>query len=256
MPVFKEEVVKVEEDCVLKELLRPCQNHETEILTQQALELMCGAILLVLERQCTDQLPGGKYHNPTNEMKMQSSSVPTSNIISERDFAIFDNLLKAKPNASVTALEALIMWSNNKPPTWLASLGRKERAQALQDARLNIPKIREKMRMRRFAIIKERKEKLEENRKKLEEKRNELKKKKINLTLKLETLGGLWRSEQAICAALNDFKSEKDKTSALYIQLQFHHLVLNSVSPKAFYFQKSHSEKGKKVDFDFDTTSD
>ena len=93
-------------------------------------------------------------------MKMQSSSVPTSNIISECDFAIFDNLLKAKPNASVTALEAPMVWSNNKPSTWLASLGQKERTQALQDARLNVPKIQEKMRMCRFPIMKERKEKL------------------------------------------------------------------------------------------------
>lgn len=68
--------------------------------------------------------------------------------------------------------------------------------------------------------------------------------------MKLETLGGLWRSEQAIHTSLCNIKSEKDKINALYIQLQFHHLVLSSVSPKSFYFQKSHSEKGKKVDFD------
>ena len=42
---------------------------------------------------------------------------------------------------------------------------------------------------------------------------------------------------------------EKQKIDALYIQLQFYHIVLNSSAPESFFFQKSHSTKGKKVDF-------
>ena len=45
--------------------------------------------------------------------------MPTSNIISEHNFAMFDNL-KTKPHTSVITLESFILWSNNKPSSWVA----------------------------------------------------------------------------------------------------------------------------------------
>ena len=63
---------------------------------------------------------------PSDNLKLQASNVVTSNIISERDFARFDNLLKSKPNATVTALEATIMWCDNKPSEWLDKMSESE----------------------------------------------------------------------------------------------------------------------------------
>ena len=94
------------------------EDEEFEILTQQPLELLCTSILLVLERQCYEQLSGGQYFNPSDDLKAQAKNVLPSNVIAERDFAIFDNLLEAKLNSAVTSLEATIMWCANKPAKW------------------------------------------------------------------------------------------------------------------------------------------
>ena len=47
-------------------------DQEFQILTQQALELICSALLLCLERQCEDQLPGGKYWSPDEKLTAQA----------------------------------------------------------------------------------------------------------------------------------------------------------------------------------------
>ena len=39
-----------------------------------------------------DHLPDGKYHNPSAKLITEIKSVPTTNVISERDFAKFDRI--------------------------------------------------------------------------------------------------------------------------------------------------------------------
>ena len=149
----------------------------------------------MLERQCQDQLPGGKYADPSPQLKMQASSVPTSNIISERDFAIFDNLLREKPNARVLSLEAMIMWAQNKPSDWLDGSDEQSRAQKHKNARKMADVIRQKMKQRRKEILSIRRRKLEENRRKQEEKKSKMKEKKISISIKVEKIGGIWKNE-------------------------------------------------------------
>ena len=141
------------------------------------------------------------------------------------------------------------MWSSNKPSTWLDSLDASVRAQKHDEARKNVVLIRQRMRERRADIITARKEKMEANQKKLEEKRNELKQKKIDLALQIEKLGGMWKSETEIRKKVDKIKEEKKKISAIYTQLQFHHTVLNSSAPKNYFFQKSYTEKRRKIEF-------
>lgn len=74
------------------------QGEEMEILTQQALELICAGMLVILERQAEEQLEGSYLSDPTEELKLQVSNVSQHNMASERDFALFDNLLRFRPN--------------------------------------------------------------------------------------------------------------------------------------------------------------
>ena len=106
------------------------------------MEILCATILIVLERQCADQLPGGKYYAPSEDMMQQASEVPTSNIISERDFALFDVLLKSKPAVTTVSLEALIMWTSNKLAGWLFSLPENECSKYQEQSRKMVEKIR------------------------------------------------------------------------------------------------------------------
>ena len=55
-----------------------------------------------------DQLPGGKYHNPSAGLIAETKSVSTTNVISERDFGKLHRFLREKPNASTLSLEAMI----------------------------------------------------------------------------------------------------------------------------------------------------
>ena len=48
---------------------------------------------------------------------------------------------------------------------------------------------------------------------------------------------------------LRNIEEENMKIEAIYTQLQFHSIVLTSCVPKEFYFQKSHTEKGRKIGF-------
>ena len=130
--IFNESIAPVNKDHIYDELFKVPDDQEFQIMTQQMLTLLCSAILLVLESQCEDQLPGGKYFDPSEKLKIQVSNVVTSNIISERDFARFDNILKTKPRSTVTSLEATIMWSSNKPAKWLDTLNDEEREKNLK----------------------------------------------------------------------------------------------------------------------------
>ena len=47
-------------------------------------------------------------------MLRETKSVPKTNVVSERDFAQLDRLLREKPNASTLSLEGMIMLANNK----------------------------------------------------------------------------------------------------------------------------------------------
>ena len=56
-----------------------------------------------------DHLLGGQYYSVTDEhLIKETDSVPTTNVSPERDFAVFDRLLREKPNAMSISLESLI----------------------------------------------------------------------------------------------------------------------------------------------------
>ena len=247
LPVFDEEIVHLHKSCVFDSLLQT-SDHEFDVLTQQATELICSAMLLVLENQCEDQLPGGKYWQPDENFKTQAASVPTSNIVSERDFAVFDVLLKTRPNATTVAVEALIMWANNKPSKWLENLSDSERAERFEEARANVIPIKERMKARRKQILDERKKKMQEKQQKKEGDEKKKSQQKMELLLKIEKIGGLWKSVEAVNRHLRNC-DEKEKIDMLYVQLQFHNFVLNSSSPERYYFQKSRTLNQQKIDF-------
>ena len=52
-------------------------DEEFAALAQQSLEIIFYAILIILERQCRDQLLGGKYWNADSNIKRISSNAPT-----------------------------------------------------------------------------------------------------------------------------------------------------------------------------------
>ena len=106
--------------------------------------MLMHAVLIIIERQCADQLPGGKYWNPSPSMIAAASSVPTTNKASEADFEILDLLVRIKPNANISTMLTLIMWSKNNTLEWIRERNSDDRAMLLEKARLAQPKMKNK----------------------------------------------------------------------------------------------------------------
>ena len=81
-----------------------------------------------------------------------TQSVPKTNKVSERDFALLDIFLKEKPNASTVAIECLILFSQNKTREWLGKKINGERERLFQAARKLTPKFRKKYKERKQEI--------------------------------------------------------------------------------------------------------
>ena len=136
-----------------------------------ALELLVHSILLILDRQAKDQLPSGKYADPSPELMEQAKCVPKTNTVSERDFGSLDLLLRMKPAASTICFESIILWSNNKTSEWLDSIDSESRNEILDKARKKAPEMKNIFLDRKAQIKKHQLEKLKEKQKKGNKKR-------------------------------------------------------------------------------------
>ena len=54
----------------------------------------------MVKHQLKDQLPGGKYYKPSKEIMSDLKHCPTTNFVSERDFATYDQKMTQKPTLS------------------------------------------------------------------------------------------------------------------------------------------------------------
>ena len=231
-------------DDVAQKLLEPC-DAESETLTIQALELISCAVLLILQRQCKDQLPGGKYWDVSPEVAGAYKNVPSTNMIGERDFAQLDLLIRKKPSARLITLETIIMWTNNKTPEWLDSLTHEQRSQYMTAARQCSDDVLAKYLERKKKI----KEKKWKDLQKSHQKKKDFEEKKMKSTAALVNevveLGGVWTSEQQILdkvGALEKSKTDETIRRIIYTQLCFMQKVLKCQGPKELY-QLTHQGK-------------
>ena len=73
----------------------------------------------MVKSQLKDQLPGGIYYQPDEQVMSETTYCQRTNVLSERDFAQFDKKLTMKPTLSTIAACGLIMFSNNRTGEWL-----------------------------------------------------------------------------------------------------------------------------------------
>ena len=77
-------------------------EHDTNFdeLTVQALQIFCKAMLPVVERQLSNQLPGGKENQPSQILREEVQSAPLTNIRSKSDFSDLDRQIRHAPQKS------------------------------------------------------------------------------------------------------------------------------------------------------------
>ena len=164
---------------------------------QEVLEVLLSAFSTLISRLVRDHLPDGKYHNPSAKLITKTKSVPTINVISERDFAKFDGFLREKPNASTLSLEAMIMLTNNKTASWLNSKTVKEREEIMRQARSITPEFKRLYRNRRQKLLEDRAKLLQAKRLQLERLQAKKLKEKEEL-VQMILRYGLWQSKRQV----------------------------------------------------------
>ena len=224
-------------DCIFESLVAPSVYDAT---AQEILEVLFNAFSSLISRLVADHLPDGKYHNPSAVLTAEVKSVPTTNAISERDFAKLDRFLREKPNASTLSLEAMIMFTNNKTAAWLSAKTSKEREELMKKARSLSPEFKQLYNIRRQKLLEERAKLLRAKRLQLERLQAKKVKEKEELVQGILRCG-LWQSKQKIEEGLAKLKTKKEKVAALKLQLDFRKKVLEQkhIDKTLFFLTKN-----------------
>lgn len=242
-PLFPEDIAELHKDQLYEELFRDSGDEEFQVMTQQALELVMASMLILLERQAADQLPGGKYWEPSEMVQAHASNVPTTNITSERDFAVLDFLVRLKPSARTLSHEAMVMWLHNGTVKWLESLSTEERTEKMAQARKSAGDILKRYNERKDAIKKLRQESLIRKQEQKKEKERREKNKKVTLTNRMVQLGGVWCSKAEMERGLTRLSGNKERVEAVVTQLQYHKTFLGAEGNKELFQRSTTREK-------------
>ena len=232
----------VKKDEVWLALVSPSE-HDT--VTRQMLLCIFQSLALLLDRVLADYHPVMQAETEKKEeMRAQTSSVIPTNTISERDFAMFDRLLREKPHASTLALEAHILFANNKTSEWMMKKSEEERCKIMEEARKNAPQHRKRY-QQRLSVIE--KVNIEQQHKK-EMEREESEKRQLQAKEKITTDiidHGLWQSEKQLDDTHDNIKSETRKREAIKAQLRFRKTVLQQTAQDDSIYKFSSKERGQ-----------
>lgn len=250
--VFSEDKVTLVKDKLFSALFTPTDDASLDSLTQVALELISTEMLILLERQAASQLPEGELWDPSNKMLEMAKNVPKHNIVSERDMAILDNLLRSKPAASATLIETTVLWVNNKPSIWLDKLTLDERDQALNEARKKAPAYRTLLKERQQLLKEQLQKRLERKQHEKAAKEEKLASDKLKLSREImDMCGGVWRkgeihlhlekitqevnNQKKLPAGVKKSLIESQSREALLKQLKFNKVVIGAKGPRSLF---------------------
>ena len=225
-------------------------DDESNATTQELLQLLFKAFSITIHRLLFDHLPDGKFHRTLIDATLiqETASVPTTNVAPERDFAILDRVLREKPNASVIALESLILFAHNKTSKWLDELGMDEREKIFKAARSLVPSFKEKFKKRQLEIQRRNEERLQSKQEAIKLKAARELTEKEKLTEEISKIGGLWMSKSDTVTGLANVKKKAEKVKLLKLQIKFRRKVLCQTYSDLSVFKFSQNGKQLSVD--------
>ena len=124
-------------DEMYKKLFQDTENPVLDALTQECLEMINCICALMITSQLKSQLPGGKCYNPSQSVRDDLITCPSTNTVSESDFAQFDQKLKQNSPLSTISACRVIMFNNNKTSDWLSSKSKEELEKVFDISRKN-----------------------------------------------------------------------------------------------------------------------
>ena len=156
-------------------------------------------------------------------------------------------MLREKPNASLIALESLILFAHNKTSKWLDKLEVSEREKLFKAARMLAPAIREKFKARQVEIQWRNEESLLKKQQAVAEKQVRELKEKEKLTNEIAK-NGLWISRADIVEGLAAVRKKTEKVKLLKLQINFRRKVLSQTYSDLSVFKFSQNRKQFSVD--------
>ena len=202
-------------------------SEEFDNLTNLALQQICKAMHPMLCRQLKDQLPGGKYHLPTEELIQQTASAPLTNKISEADFSDLDRIERNAPQKGKAAKSGLICFTRNKTSIFLQKLSTHTKKKYLNIARksaiqrMNADRIRTQ-------LIRRKRQQMQKQR--MEVKHDREAKRAIAYGKLQERMKdvGIWVTEQEVKSKIAAMKKLKEKITRVKEQIKFHVQILKT----------------------------
>ena len=232
-------------DKVLTKLLE--NNDKIDEIVQPLLQNLFLAIQQLLERMIPEHLAGGRFWEPSQSLMEDVQSAKKHN--KSPEFIFGQYLMAYRPNASVLANEAYLMYAFNKTGQWLKDMSNEERARLLASSIKEGKDSRRKFKERLKTISEKR---LIAQRKK----QQEMERLEIARMKKAEDLTndicdyGLWQSHDQIEEGMSRLINEKEIVECLHAQLKFRRTVLKQTykDKKVFNLSsKQQSGKYKKI---------
>ena len=91
-------------------------------------------LFVCITRQLEDHLPGGKYHDPGDDLVKETQTCPKDNVPAERMFAGLDYLKRKSPNMSALSMQGVLLWSMNKTADFLNECSPEKREELVKKA--------------------------------------------------------------------------------------------------------------------------
>ena len=211
------------------------------------LSKICESLLLVLERQCRDQLPGGKFADADEDLENTTKSCSANNISGERSMAKLKSSLDRAPSATADFHESKILCSDNRTMEWLEKRASSERTHDISVARREATKVSEAAKEEEKAIQASKRKMLQEKEKEHILKAEKQRLQKEHLLTDLFSVGGLWDSSVEIKEHLSKLKSKKSRLAALKTQIKVRKSLINQEADTALF---AFSVKGKSHSID------
>ena len=215
----------VNNDFVMTKLLEP-MTPENNTNTITTLQHLCCTLADVVNRQCKDQLPGGKYWNPSEELKRDARVASPNNISGERAFATADSYINKSPNATMATVETHTMIKCNKSMTWLKDKDTHTQKNLLENARKSGKEMKQKEKERARAIKSKILEKIKKKRFDVEKTEEKRKDKKEKLIQQVYDSGGLWTTKQQMQHNMTQTKTKGARLQHLKSQIQIRNILL------------------------------
>ena len=208
-------------------------DQETKNKVANVFQKVCASFVIVLERQLTDFLSGGRYHevnDPALRQKLAHSHI--TNLLGEACFGDLDLSIYKRRNASCHHHSSLTMMIRNKTmDKWFCKKDPEAQKQLLKLSAKKGPGLRKKHREEDREVTRQRKIILQQHRQQQEEREKTLAQKKAEIIRKLQDHAGPCRTPADVDRMIQQLHLQRQRKEALQLEINYHKTVLGVKSP-------------------------